>query len=153
MVSAIASGGKDPFMLVGGVLVGSAWFAFGTYGGLPLIDTVPKWHPPITTNAVEESHLQGLLVMRRRKLMTWFSLPCGLAAAALLMPLLMQTSHPEFIVLLVGIPLGLINMRYYLSRCPRCGLGFFTKSSSRAALIREGHACGHCGLSLKEYKR
>jgi hypothetical protein len=37
---------QDLFMLVGGLLVGGGWFAFGKYGGLPLVDTAADWRPP-----------------------------------------------------------------------------------------------------------
>lgn len=153
VIGAIIYGAKDIFMLVAGVLVGSVWFAFGAYGGFPLIDTVLDWHPPIMADAIEDTHRQGLLVMRRRKWIAWLAVPAALAVAALLMPLLMRTNHPEWIVLILGVPFGFINLRYYLSRCPRCGLGFFTRSLSRAALIRRGNSCGHCGLSLNAYKK
>ena len=143
---------QDLFMLVGGLLVGGGWFAFGKYGGLPLVDTVVDWRPPSTSGAVAEMHRQGLLVMRRRRWFVWAAIPGVFAVAALLMPFLLQSGHPELIVLLLGVPLAFINFRYYLSRCPRCGLGFFTKSSSRAALLRRGNACGHCGLSLYAYR-
>ena len=74
------------------------------------------------------------------------------SVAAWLIPLLLQGGHPELAVFLLGVPLAFINFRYYLSRCPRCGLGFFTRSASRAALLRRGNICGHCGLSLYAYK-
>ncbi len=143
---------RDVFMLVSGLLVGGTWFAFGKYGGLPLVDTVVDWHPPARSDVVEEIHRRGLLVMRRRRWMTWVTIP-AFAVAALLMPLLTRGGHPEFIVLLLGVPLAIINFRYYLSRCPRCGFGFFARSSSRAALLRRGSACGQCGLSLYAYKK
>ena len=142
----------DIFMLVGSLLVGGGWFAFGKYGGLPLVDTVVDWHPSAAPGAIEDMHRQGLLVMRRRRWMVWTAIPGAFGVAALLIPLLMQSGHPELIVLLLGVPVALINFRYYLSRCPRCGLGFFTTSASRAALLRRGNTCGHCGLSLYVYK-
>ena len=152
IVGSIVCGAKDLFMLVAGVLVGGVWFAFGAYGGLPLFDTVVQWHPPIAGDAVEDIHRHGLLVMRRRKWAVWLSIPGVFVAAALLIPLLRQCAHPEFILLILGVPFGFIHYRYYLSRCPRCGLGFFARSSSRAALIRRGNACGHCGLALNAYE-
>lgn len=33
----------DLFRLLGEFLVGSAWFSFGLYGGLPLVSTVSEW--------------------------------------------------------------------------------------------------------------
>ena len=149
IIAVIASGFyHDIFMFIGGVLVGSIWFAFGMYGGLPLVDTVRDWHPSVSNTEINEMHRQGLLVMRRRKWIAWIAMPGSLAAASLLLPLLIPYGHPELIVLLVGVPLVFINFRYYLSRCPRCGLGFFTLSASRAAFIRRKPICGHCGLAL-----
>src|SRR5574341_1420032 len=142
---------QNMFMLIGGLLVGGGWFAFGKYGGLPLVNTVADWRPS-TSGAIDEMHRQGLLVMRRRRWTVWATVPATFAVAALLIPLLMQTGHPELVVLLLGVPLAFISLRYYLSRCPRCGLGFFTRSTSRAALIRLSNTCGHCGLSLCEYR-
>ena len=144
---------QDMFMRIGGLLVGGAWFAFGKYGGLPLVDTVRDWRSPSASGAIEAQHRQGLLVMRRRRWMVWAAIPGLFIAAALLMPALMQSGHPEFVVFLLGVPMAFINFRYYLSRCPRCGFGFFTKSASRAALLRRGDTCGHCGLSLYAYRQ
>jgi len=144
---------QDMFMLIGGILGGSAWFAFGWYGGLPLVETVVGWHPPANSAAVDEMHRQGLKVMRHRKWVAWLAIPGALAATALLMPLLMQSTQPELVLLIVGVPIAFVNCRYYLSRCPRCGFGFFTKSVSRAALIRQRNTCGHCGLSLSADKK
>ncbi len=143
---------QDIFMLVGGPLVGGGWFAFGKYGGLPLVDTVVDWRPPRAPGAIEDMHRQGLLVMRRRGWIVWAAIPGAFGVAALVIPLLMQSGHPELIVLLLGVPLAVINFRYSLSRCPRCGLGFFTTSASRAALLRRRNTCGHCRLSLYAYK-
>ena len=142
---------QDTFMLVGGLLVGGVWFAFGKYGGLPLFNTVTQWRPPGASDAIEDQHREGLLVMRRRRWMVWSAIPGMFIAALLLMPLLIQRGHPELVVFL-GVPLAFINFRYYLSRCPRCGLGFFTKSASRAALLRRRDTCGHCDLSLYAYR-
>ncbi len=146
------AGPVDPVMVVGGLLVGAVWFAFGWYGGYPLVDTVVDWHPPESPDAVEEMHRQGLRVMRRRRWMTWFVIPILFATVALVMPLLMGVGHPEFIFLPAALPFFFVNYRYYGSRCPRCGLGFFTRSASRAAAIQRIDSCGHCRLSLYAYK-
>jgi len=142
------------FVLIGGgFLIGGGWFAFGKYGGLPLVNTVTDWRPPNASGAIEDQHRQGLLVMRRRRWMVWAVSPGIFIATAFLMPVLMQLEHPEFVAFLLGVPLIFINFRYYQSRCPRCGLGFFTKLTSRAALLRRGDTCGHCGLSLYAYRQ
>jgi len=138
--------------LVGGALVGSVWFAFGYYGGLPLFDTVRDWHSPVVAGVIEKTHRQGLLVMRRRKWVSWLSIPGMPIAMLFLIPLLKNIGHPELVLFLVGVPVIFIQFRYYLSRCPRCGLGFFALSSSRTAFLRRGNACSHCGLSLDDYK-
>jgi hypothetical protein len=149
VTGSVAYGGpRDMFMLVVGVMVGGAWFAFGKYGGLPLVDTVVDWCPPRAPSAIEPMHLQGLLVMRRRRWILWASIPGAIGVAALLIPLLMKTGRPERIVIVLGVLVAYVNLRYYLSRCPRCGLGFFTRSASRGW----GNTCGHCGLSLYAYK-
>ena len=141
------------FMLAGGLLVGGAWFAFGKYGGLPLVDTVVDWRPPASPDAVDEMHRSGLLVMRRRRWMMWAAVPGALAVAALLIWLLMGVGHPELSVLLLAVPLAIISSRYVLSCCPRCGYGFFAQSANRAALLCLRRTCAHCGLSLHAYKR
>jgi hypothetical protein len=140
-------------LIAGGLLTGGVWFAFGKYGGLPLVDTVTAWRPPRAPGAIEEQHRQGLLVMRRRRWMVWAIIPGLFLAAAFSMPVLISLGHPELVVFLLGIPLIFISFRYYQSRCPRCGLGFFTRSTSRAALLRRGDTCGHCGLSLHAYRQ
>jgi hypothetical protein len=126
----------DVFMPVGGLLVGGGWFAFGKYGGLPLVDTVVDWSPPSASGVIDDMHRQGLFVMRHRRWIAWATIPGALAAAALLIPLLEQGGHAELIGFVLGVPLAFVNFRYYLSRCPRCGLGFFTRSATRAALLR-----------------
>jgi len=143
---------QNMFILICGLLVGGGWFAFGKYGGLPLVNTVADWRPS-TSGAIEDMHRQGLRVMRRRGGIVWAAIPGAFSVAALLIPLLMKAGLPELVVLLLGVPLALINFRYFLSRCPRCGLGFFTRSANRAALLRQTNTCGHCGLSLYAYKK
>ncbi len=140
----------DLFRLLGEFLVGSAWFSFGLYGGLPLVSTVSEWE--LATEPDTNMHRRGLLVMRRRRWMIYASIPCALAIAVALIPVLIQAGEPGLIVLILGIPLAIINLRYFLSRCPRCGYGFFTTSMSRAAIIKQRKTCGHCGLSLYAYK-
>ncbi len=135
-----------------GVLVGGACFAFGWYGGLPLFETVSGWTPPADPTVITAGHRAGLRLMRR---WWWqqFMVPmaalvlCGL----LVMPSLMAWGHPEA-AMLVLVPAGIFSLRYVLSRCPRCGFGFFTRSTSRAAFIRRLQACGHCGLPLDAWK-
>ena len=142
---------QDMFMPIAGLLVGSCWFAFGKHGGFPLVNTVADWHPPSASGAIEDLHREGLLVMRRRRWLVWAGFPGTLIVGLFVMEL--QRGDPRFAALLLAIPLAIINFRYYLSRCPRCGLGFFTKSASRAAFIERGNTCGHCGLSLSAYKK
>jgi hypothetical protein len=132
-------GERGIFMTAAGVLVGSAWFAFGKYGGLPLVDTAADWHPPTTPGVVDGMHRRGLLVMRRRRWVMWAAVPVALAGPVLPMPALMRAGQPELLVLLVGVPLGIINARYLLSRCPRCGYGFFRTAQpcfGRGGLVR-----------------
>ena len=152
IVSIAYAGPGNVFMLVGGLLVGGAWFAFGKYGGSPLVDTVADWHPPTAPDAVNEMHRRGLLVLRRRRWMMMAAVPAALAIAPLLISPLMRSGQPEVTVLLLGVPLAIINFRYLESRCPRCGYGFFAGSTSRGALLRLRKTCAHCGLSLHAYK-
>jgi len=151
-IDSVRSFPLDLFPLLGGFLIGSAWFAFGLYGGLPLVDTVREWCPAAAPNEVNDMHRQGLLVMRQRRWIMWASVPCALAVAVVLIPVLIRADQPGLIVLILGVPLALINFRYFLSRCPRCGYGFFARSTSRAATINLKKACGHCGLPLYAYK-
>lgn len=155
IIGAIDSVGSSPLdlsPLLGGLLVGGAWFAFGFYGGLPLVNTVREWHPAVTPDEVNTMHRRGLLVMRRRRWMMWASYPAMFVAFLYLIPILTRTGQPGLIVLVLGVPLVIITFRYLLSRCPRCGYGFFTRSTSRAATISLRKTCGHCGLSLYAYK-
>ena len=125
----------DIFILLAAFLVGGAWFMFGKYGGLPLVDTVREWHPVSNPDEVNEMHCRGLLVMRRRKWLMWLSVPSAFVVAVFVISVLMQINQPELIVLLLGVPLAIIGFRYGLSRCPRCGYGFFTRSTNRAAML------------------
>ena len=140
------------FPLLVGFLIGGAWFAFGLYGGVPLVNTLREWCPAITPDEVNNQHRLGLLVMRRRRWIMWASVPCALAVAVILIPILIQADQPGLIVFILSVPLAIIYFRYFLSRCPRCGYGFFTRSISRAATLNIRKVCGHCGLSLYAYK-
>ena len=106
-------------------------------------------HP---ADAIDESHLRGLRVIRRRRIFTWVGSLAILPAVAMLMPLLERTAHPE-LVIVVAVPVFLIHYRFLASRCPRCGFGFFTESPRRAALLRMRSTCGHCGLPLETRAR
>src|SRR5258708_24522906 len=140
----------DLFMLVTSVLVGGTWFAFGKYGGLPLVETVARWQPPTVLTEITSVQRQGLVVMRRRKWTMWAAIPATLGLAALLVAF-EPVGRPEMILLVAAVPIAFINFRYLLSRCPRCGYGFFTRSRSRAAPLHLASVCGHCGLSLHAY--
>jgi len=153
IVDAVAQGIQhDGFSLFAGLAVGSVWFAFGKYGGLPLVDTVAEWHAGGDPESVAQVHKDGLLVMRQRRLLMWISIPSAFLVFFLVGSQLQRLGHPEIVLLLLVVPLGFIHFRYYLSRCPRCGFGFFTTSKSRAAFIRRRKSCGHCGLSLYAYR-
>lgn len=151
-ISYAATHDRSVFMAASALLVGGAWFAFGKYGGLPLVDTVTDWHPPAKSDLVTDVHRAGLLVMRQRRWMMWVSVPVALALAPLAISLLMRIGQPELVVFLLGVPFAIVNFRYLLSRCPRCGYGFFTRSANRAATVRLSQSCAHCGLSLYAYK-
>ncbi len=133
VITCTVIGKENLDMVVSALLVGSAWFAFGAYGGFPLVNTVADWHPPATPDEVTESHRRGLLVMRRRKWMIWATVPSMLAVAPLLFPLFMKADQPELIVLVLGVPLAIIIFRYLLSRCPRWFFHQIYESSSDAS--------------------
>jgi len=151
-IGSLRSSPLDLSPLLGGVLIGGAWFAFGLYGGLPLVNTLRKSHPAITADEVNNQHRRGLLVMRWRRWIMWASVPPALIVASVLIPVLIKAGQPGLVLFVLGVPLAIINFRYLLSRCPRCGYGFFTRSKSRAATLNIRKACGHCGLSLYAYK-
>jgi hypothetical protein len=44
---------------------------------------------------------------------------------------------------------GLLNILWLLSKCPRCGNGFYT-STSKARWLWFTTQCRHCGLSLED---
>ena len=154
MVSGVFN--RDPdhpiFLLAGGILVGAAWFAFGAYGGLPLVDTVKEWCPSTSHGQIDEVHRQGLRVMRRRKWLGWLAIPLGVVAMAAIAPLLNPIGQPEIVLLLVFPPLAILYYRYHLSRCPRCGYGFFARSTNRMAFLQPRKDCAHCGLPLDGYR-
>lgn len=151
-IDSLRSSSLDLFSLLSGFLIGGAWFAFGLYGGLPLVNTVREWCPAATPDEVNNQHRRGLLAMRRRRWIMRASFPGVLIVAFFLIPVLMKAGQPKVAVLVLGVPLAIISFCYFLSRCPRCGYGFFTRSSSRAATVNLRKACGHCGLSLYAYK-
>jgi ribosomal protein S27AE len=141
------------FPFIVGLLVGGIWFAFGYYGGLPLVNTVYDWQPPNIPNEITDCHRQGLLVLRRRKRIMWASVPCYFVVGAILMPWLEKLGHPDVGFILIATVMAIIFFRYYLSRCPRCGYGFFAGSTNRAALIHRRNYCAYCGLSLDGQNR
>lgn len=151
-IDSVRSSALDLFPLLVGLLIGGAWFGFGLYGGLPLVNTVPDWCPAITPDEVSDQHRRGLLVMRRRRWIMWASVPSMFIVAFFLIPVLVKAGQPGVAVLFLGVPLAVIDFRYFLSRCPRCGYGFFARSKSRAATLSLKKTCGHCGLSLYAYK-
>jgi hypothetical protein len=142
----------DMTLAIGGFLVGGAWFAFGLYGGLPLVNTVHEWHRSANPHEVTDIQRRGLLVMRGRRWATWATVPGFLLLGSLLVPLLIRSGQPELVVLIIGVPLAIVNARYLLSRCPRCGYGFFARSTHRAAMLARTRTCRHCGLGLYAYK-
>lgn len=140
------------FRLAAGLLVGGIWFGFGMYGGLPLVATVRDWHAPVAPEVVTEKVWEGLLVMRRRRWVMWSSFVGVFVTAPLVVGALVQAGQGGLWVLLVGAPLAVVTFRYGLSRCPRCGYGFFARSTSRAATLAFGRSCRQCGLSLYAYQ-
>ncbi len=145
-------GSLTAYMFAGGLLVGTLWFAFGMYGGLPLVTTVDNWQPPETFDAVSETHRRGLLVMRRRRWFAWLAIPAWFALMAAAMSLHLKVDTLSMVFLLGCVILIAIHARYALSRCPRCGFGFFARSTGRASAIERRRSCAHCGLSLSADK-
>ena len=149
VIFAVDTSTPDISAFLAAFLIGGAWFAFGLYGGFPLVNTVRKWRAPATPKEINDMHRRGLLVMRRRRWITWGLFPVCLTGVLLLWAVL---GNPMLAVLVVGVAGAIINLRYMLSRCPRCGYGFFARSVSRAAGLWPSRACHHCGLSLYAYK-
>ncbi len=152
-IASVQAGDDRAFLVLGSLLVGGAWFAFGIYGGLPLVDTVSEWHPPDSRDEVTEMHRKGLLVMRRRRWTMWLFYPAALLAAPLLIVACFRIREPGLAVLALGIPIFILSFRYFLSRCPRCGYGFFAGSTRRATTFGYRRSCGNCALSLYAYKQ
>jgi hypothetical protein len=140
--------GVPAFQVLGGILVGGAWFYFGYYGGLPLIDTVEEWRPPVNREEVTEPQREGLAVLRRRRWMMWASIPGYFIVMGSTMRWLMKSGQLGACFLLVGVAMAIIHFRYYLSRCPRCGFGFFAGSTKRYAILHRTTFCVECRLSL-----
>jgi hypothetical protein len=142
----------DLFMPIAGILVGGVWFAVGWYGGLPLVATVDDWRPPAAPDEVSATHRQGLLVMRRRRWLTWASVVVWLVGGLALAVWLDHPRYSPIALIVLGVPIVVVQLMYRLSRCPRCGYGFFARGKGRAAFLTRGHACRQCGLSLTAYK-
>src|SRR5947208_172260 len=121
------------FMIAGGIIVGAAWFGLGAYGGLPLVNTAPRSSQELGSEALTERERRGLVVLRNRKWLAWLSLPAALAMG----PLVAQLP-PQYCglgVLGVGVMVAILNLCHWLSRCPRCGYGFFALSKGRATFF------------------
>lgn len=142
----------DLFNLFMGGFVSAAWLAFGVYGGFPLFETVQDWHAPATPCEITDAHRQGLLVMRRRKWIMWAAYPVALAMVPFLHGALEGLGQAPLVVVLLFVPLAVLSFRYWLSRCPRCGYGFFVRSKNRAGLTILTNSCPHCELPLRAHK-
>jgi hypothetical protein len=151
-IASLWSSTWDMFPAIAGFLVGSAWFAFGFYGGLPLVNTVHEWRQSANPHEVTDMERKGLLVMRGRRWAAWATVPGFFLLGFLLVPVLIRLGQPGLVVLILGVPVAIINYRYLLSRCPRCGYGFFARSTHRAAMLALTRTCRHCGLGLYAYK-
>lgn len=152
VIASLSSSSLDIFLGIGAFLIGGAWFAFGLYGGLPLVNTVHEWHPAANPHEVTDMQRKGLLVMRGRRWAAWATLPGFLLLGSLLVPVLIPAGQPGLLLLIIGVPLAIINARYILSRCPRCGYGFFARSTHRAAMLVPTRTCRYCRLGLYAYK-
>lgn len=148
--AASGSAGGDAVFAIAGVLIGVVWLAFGLYGGYPLVDTVPRWSPPDDRESIRESDCAGLAVIRKRKRIVWATVPIAFVLVALFMPLVLRGGKPQWLLLGVAPPMLFVYFRYQLSRCPRCGFGFFARSTNRAAPLRSGSTCATCGLTLAD---
>lgn len=82
--------GFSTFGVLGGLLVGGLWFAFGYFGGLPLVDTVSDWQPPNNSEEITDSYRRGIVTLGRRKRLMWASIPAYFVLAGLLMPWFLQ---------------------------------------------------------------
>ena len=140
-----------PFLVDGG-LVSATLFLFGLYGGLPLVETVKDRVSPTTDEEVTEKHLAGLRVMRIRGCLMLGFLFLGLPFWVLLDTVLQRLALPDLDLAIMSIMVALIFGRYLLSRCPRCGYGFFALSRRRAAGILWTDPCSHCGISHLNFK-
>jgi len=89
-----------------------------------------------------------LRLIRRRRTTQWLAIPATILLIAACASLVIGSGREPWLLLL-ALPLLIVTLQYQLSRCPRCGYGFFTKSTSRAASLHRLTACGHCGLSLE----
>jgi hypothetical protein len=145
-----AQGGSQTFHIMG-VFVGAVWFGFGAYGGLPLVGTVRPWTPPTDSKAMTDSYRAGLRTMRRRKWAMWASQPIFVLSVVLLTQYFGH-DHMDTISFLTVIPVFASFFVYWLSRCPRCGYGFFALSKTRASLLKGTENCRHCGLHLNADK-
>jgi len=155
VIASLWSSTRDMSLAIGGFLIGGTWFAFGFYGGLPLVNTVHEWHRSANPHEVTDTQRKGLLVMRVRRWAAWAAwatVPGFFLLGFLLAPVLIRLGQPGLVVLIIGIPLAIINSRYLLSRCPRCGYGFFARSTHRGAMLALTRTCKHCGLGLYAYK-
>ena len=90
--------------------------------------------------------------MRRRRWLTWVSVPVWLIGGLALAVWLDDRGSARFILIGLGVPIIAVQINYWLSRCPRCGYGFFARGKSRAAFLARGTRCRQCGLSLTAYK-
>jgi hypothetical protein len=149
---------NDPFVpngliVAGGIVIGVTWFAFGLYGGLPLFNTTSVWHPPASPDEVNSLHREGLLVIRRRRWLMWAAFASMFTVLPFMALLLLPSDNGMYLIAGVWLLLLIITYRYFLSRCPRCGFGFFTLSMHRAAPVWFRSSCAHCKLSLVAYQR
>jgi hypothetical protein len=140
------------FQFLGGGLVAVAWGTFGVYGGFPLVDTVKDWQPPTMPDEITQKHRDGLRVIRRRRWAFGLSFPgyfVLMIAALAIAPNAMEAVFP-----VVAAAFFTVIYRYYYSRCPRCGYGFFAGSTKRYATVSTARSrCRNCRLERYAYRQ
>lgn len=141
--------GIRSFMFLAGLIVGAGWFGYGYLGHPRLFETLPDWKAPTDNTTITAEHQRGLAVLKKRRLLSWISVPLYFVVAFSLMPLFLKAGFGGVGFILIAIGISSMQFYFYLSRCPRCGRGFSVGTSSQQTTLRWlASRCVHCGLTL-----
>ncbi|MEQ1935469.1 MAG: hypothetical protein ABL962_16540, partial [Fimbriimonadaceae bacterium] len=128
-------------MTLPGILIGGAWFIAG-WKGTPLIQTIP-----LSKAGTAEGLTEGVAIIKRRRLIGYFSSLSWFALGATILPRIPDSIIPTAMIG-CALPTMILFSVWTFSQCPRCGDHFYFKLD-RWTQTWTWNICANCGLDLK----